>query len=470
MKMTASVRQQIHDWLQNHREEMMADIAALVAIDSARGEEKEGMPYGEGPYRALCEGEKILKKSGLIQVAMHGARVITGDLNENETELGILAHLDIVPVGNGWTVPALEMTRKDGKIFGRGVIDDKGPAVMALYAMRALKECGVPLAKNCRLILGSDEECGSSDIAWYFDRNPIPPQTLSPDASYPCICIEKGSLRVDVQGHWEKQPAEPRLLRFDCGVKVNVVPGEAECVVRGLTAEQVLRQADKETGGIAFTAEETVEGTRIWAKGSTAHASLPETGNNALTGLLTLLSHLPLAAGRSQEVIHELCRLFPHGDTCGKAAGVYQSDEESGELTLAFSILHMDEKGLSLNLDIRAPMCANEENVRDVLLERFADAGLTMKKEAMNPPHYVSKDSPQVQRLVRIFESYTGQSLPALAIGGGTYLHHIEGGVSFGCEFPGYDYNMHGADEYAIEEQLLLSSEMYAAAIVDICG
>ena len=155
--MTASVRQQIHDWLQNHREEMMEDIAALVAIDSARGEEKEGMPYGEGPYRALCEGERILKKSGLLQVAMHGARVITGDLNENETELGILAHLDIVPVGNGWTVPALEMTRKDGKIFGRGVIDDKGPAVMALYAMRALKECGVPLAKNCRLILGSDE-------------------------------------------------------------------------------------------------------------------------------------------------------------------------------------------------------------------------------------------------------------------------------------------------------------------------
>ena len=109
---------QVHDWLQEHREEMLSDIASLVAIDSARGEEKEGMPYGEGPYQALCEGEKILRKNGLSQVAMHGNRVITGEIGPgDEAELGILAHLDVVPVGNGWTVDPLKMTRRDGKIL-----------------------------------------------------------------------------------------------------------------------------------------------------------------------------------------------------------------------------------------------------------------------------------------------------------------------------------------------------------------
>ncbi len=218
MKMTAVQRNQIHDWLQEHREEMLSDIASLVAIDSARGEEKEGMPYGEGPYKALCEGEKILRKNGLSQVAMHGNRVITGEIGPgDEAELGILAHLDVVPVGNGWTVDPLIMTRRDGKIFGRGVIDDKGPAVMALYAMRALKECGIALQKKCRLILGSDEECGSSDIAWYFDRNPVPPKTLSPDASYPCICIEKGSLKVEASAKWSGKPCRPGWFGLTAG-------------------------------------------------------------------------------------------------------------------------------------------------------------------------------------------------------------------------------------------------------------
>lgn len=471
MKMTAVQRNQIHDWLQEHREEMFSDIASLVAIDSARGEEKEGMPYGEGPYKALCEGEKILRKNGLSQVAMHGNRVITGEIGPgDEAELGILAHLDVVPVGNGWTVDPLIMTRRDGKIFGRGVIDDKGPAVMALYAMRALKEYGIALQKKCRLILGSDEECGSSDIAWYFDRNPVPPKTLSPDASYPCICIEKGSLKVEASAKWERETVSPRVVRIDCGVKINVVPGEAEALLEGISKEAVEEQAKKETSGVQFTVTREEAGVLVQAKGATAHASLPETGNNALTALLSLLDHLPLAAGRSHDIIHGLCRLFPHGDTCGKAAGVFQEDEESGALTLAFSILHMTEEGVLLNMDIRSPMCANETNVRDVLVEKFAALGLHMEKEPMNPPHYVSKDSPDVQRLIDIFAAYTGERLPALAIGGGTYLHHIEGGVSFGCEFPGYDYNMHGADEYALEDQLLLSSEMYAAAIYDICG
>ena len=157
-------------------------------------------------------------------------------------------------------------------------------------------------------------------------------------------------------------------------------------MIEGLSKEAVEEQAQKETSGVRFTVTGEGDSVLVQAKGTTAHASLPETGNNALTGLLSLLDHLPLAPSRSRDVIHGLCQLFPHGDTCGKAAGVFQEDEESGALTLAFSILHMTDEGVMLNMDIRSPMCANETNVRDVLVEQFASLGLHMEKEPMNPP------------------------------------------------------------------------------------
>ena len=147
------------------------------------------------------------------------------------------------------------------------------------------------------------------------------------------------------------------------------------------------------------------------------------------------------------------------------------ADEISGELTLSLDILHVTTTGVSAEFDSRCPICATEANMKYAAMVSCAKKGLSLKDQPMRPPHHVPAESPFIQTLLGAYEKYTGVTgAKPIAIGGGTYLHHIEGGVSFGCEFPGYDYNMHGADEYAIEEQLLLSSEMYAAAIVDICG
>ena len=172
------IQQSIISWAKAHEEEFYQDLAALIAIDSAKGEALPGMPYGKGCALVLEKAEEILNKAGFSAVN-HDNYVLTSDLNDQETELGILAHLDIVPTGDGWSFPPLEMRQDAEKVYGRGTADDKGPALAAFYAMRAVRDLGIPLSRNCKLILGADEECGSSDIRHYFATNPVPPKTLS---------------------------------------------------------------------------------------------------------------------------------------------------------------------------------------------------------------------------------------------------------------------------------------------------
>lgn len=463
------IKQSIISWAQAHEREYLEDLKELIAIDSARGEAKPGMPYGEGCAAALAKAQELLAKRG-FETVNHDNYVITADLNDGETELGVLAHLDIVPTGDGWKLPPLQMREDEEKIYGRGTADDKGPALAAFYAMRAVRELGIPVSKNCRLILGSDEECGSSDIRHYFESNPVPPKTLSPDADYPVINIEKGGLHADAEASWEPEDVLPRIAWIDAGIKFNVVPARCSAKVLGIGPAELsgyMASAADKTGA-KFTAEADGEGTVITAEGVNAHASTPYEGINALTALNALLAALPLK-GHGAELVRGLNHIFPHGDFYGAAAGIAQEDEVSGKLTISLDILKMDDHSASVQADCRAALCANDENLTDVMREKYAQIGFTMADNKMYAPHYVPESSPLVQELLRTYEAYTGEKGRCIAIGGGTYVHHLEGGVSFGAAFPGVNNNMHAPDEFAVKQHLLLTIEMYAQIIADLC-
>ena len=463
------IKQSLIAWAEAHEREYLADLKELIAIDSARADALPGMPYGKNCADVLKKAQEILAKYGFDTVNDDNY-VITADLNENETELGVLAHLDIVPTGDGWKRPPLEMQEDEINIYGRGTADDKGPALAAFYAMRALKELNVPLTKNCKLILGADEECGSSDIAHYFSHNPVPPKTLSPDADYPVINIEKGSLHADATATWEKEDVLPRIAWIDAGIKFNVVPASAKAKVLGLKATDLHKPMNEiaEKTGCNFFAEIDSDGVVLYAEGQNAHASTPYEGNNALTALNELLSALPLK-GKGADIVRGLNAMYPHGDFYGVAAGVAQEDEVSGKLTITLDIFKLDETSALAVSDCRAALCANDENLTEVLKAKYAAIGMTMEDKKMNPPHYVSEDSELVQELLKVYEDYAGLKGECIAIGGGTYVHHLEGGVSFGAAFPGVNNNMHGPDEYAIKAHLIKTIEMYAQVIADIC-
>lgn len=466
-------QKQLEEYFEAHRDEMVEDICTLIRIPSTRQEPRDGMPFGEGPAKVLEAAMKIGCRMGM-NVTDYDHYVATFDLNEKERGLDILAHLDVVPAGDDWTVTKpFEPKMVDGRLYGRGSADDKGPAMAGLWAAKAVKDLKIPLSKNCRVILGTDEESGSSDIAYYYQKEEEAPATFSPDASFPVINVEKGSYSSDFTARWAEEEKLPRILSVKGGFRRNVIPDKAEAVLEGIRLEEVCAACRSygSKSGVSFEATEESGRVFVKATGRAAHASTPEVGANAVTAMVEFLSQLPMAASEGFSKLCAVSRIFPHGDWAGEAAGVKMSDEVSGPLTIAFSVFEYHLTGLTGIFDSRVPLCANEQNMRDVLAAAFDKEGIRLGNLNMRPGHYVPAESPFIQTLLRCYERYTGKKGECVAIGGGTYTHNLKNGVAFGCADPDplVDNHMHGADEFAVMDQLILSAKIFAQAIIEIC-
>ena len=463
-------RKEIDAYFAQNRDKLVADIARLVNIKSVREEARPGMPFGEGPCRALHEAMAIAREMK-FDVCNFDNYVATAEIGPQPAELGILAHLDVVPEGAGWTVEPYKMTEKDGRIYGRGTSDDKGAAVVALYAMAAARAIAPSLKKGVRVILGTAEETGSEDLEYYFKQATPPPFSFSPDAGYPVINIEKGSHGPIFSQTWAEDKALPRVTFLQGGVTRNIVTREAYALTEGLdkAATEALCAAHEQKTGVKFTVSAAGTGLRIDALGVSAHAASPADGKNAQTALLALLSELPLADSACARAIKGLHDLFPYGDNDGAALGVAQKDDISGPLTLVFSVLKLTETGFEGQYDSRVPICANWDNMGGVAVAALKAKGFQVRNDHMRAPHHTPAELPFVQTLLKVYEDYTGNKGECVAIGGGTYVHNIEGGVAFGCELPGTDNHIHGADEFAVVDELLLSARIFTQVILDMC-
>lgn len=464
-------QKEIEAYFADKQEQILADIARLVRIKSVREPMQEGMPFGKGSYAALMESKKLAEERGLATKNFDNY-VITAEAGPQPAYLGILAHVDVVSEGSGWTLPPYEMTVKDGCIFGRGTADDKGPAVVAMWAVKAAQEICPNLSRGVRLILGSAEETGSEDLEHYLPLEAAPPVSFSPDADYPLINLEKGGYKPVFGAKWDEETALPRVCAIHGGVTTNIVTRECDAWLEGISADAVkpaMEQQQAETG-VIFTLTEEENKLHLHALGVSAHAASPETGKNAQVAMLGLLSKLPMADSCGQQSICNLARLFPFGDDYGQALGIAQEDEISGKLTLVLSKLQFDLTGFKAQFDSRCPICANESNVRAVVEAAFDACHFEiLERPRMFPPHHTPADSPFCQTLLKTYERYTGQKGECMAIGGGTYVHDIEGGVAFGCTMPGTDNRMHGADEFAVIDELMISAKIFTDVILQLC-
>lgn len=470
------MKKQIEEYFERHRSEILSDIMDFMRIESVKGDPATGMPYGAANAKMLEYASQCAERLGL-KTKNYDNHVLTVRVDDKPLKLDILAHLDVVPADESeWTVTKpFEPVVKDGKIWGRGAIDDKGPAVAALYALRAVKEMGIPLEYGVRLILGADEESGSSDIEYFYQKEKPAPATFSPDSDYPLINREKGGYWSAYEGKFPEMPHET-LENFHGGNLGNAIPGRASAAVRGIDYEEALRVCRKyeDLTGIHYTAVPGEKYTEITAEGTAAHASTPEKGKNALTGLLSVLKMLipdtQIPKGSGTEAVLKMAGLFPHNCVDGSAAGVNMADPDGGSLTLNLTILDYEQGQVTGRIDTRTPVCATEENVMHVLKDKFSSIGIRLLSDEMCPAHFVPEDSELVRKLLRVYEEYTGRPGKCIGTSGMTYTHHIENGVAFGCMFEGTDYHMHGSDEFAVIDELVLSAEMFTQAIIDLCG
>ncbi len=452
-------KQQLLSYIDSQRDAMVDTLCTLISYPSYQQEAEDGAPFGKPVRECLDKALEICRGFG-FETKNYDGYVGTAEYTKGDALLGILGHLDVVPEGTGWTHEPFNAHVYDGKVFGRGSIDDKGPCVAVMYAMKALKDLNVPLKSGFRLILGTNEENGSGDLEHFEKVATMPKWLFTPDGNYPVINIEKGMIRARISATCGCK----KLVSFHSGKTINAVPELANATVLGISKEEIEKAINELNATCEITLSENESGTRIDVKGKSAHASTPDLGDNALTCLLSLLSKLNVC-----ETVCKLSKMFPYGETDGASAGIKASDEVSGALTEVLSVLDYDGDEMVGWIDIRFPICESVEGVRSKLEATAQSFGFDIKAGGAEP-HYVDSNSAFVKTLLGVYEDMTGEKGECIAIGGGTYVHHTEGGVAFGAEFPGEDNHMHGADEFMTIDSLVLNAKMFALAIYEVCN
>ena len=445
----------------SYRDELIANIQKWVSVPSVKAEPAgENAPFGTETRRMLDMALEDAKSFGFAVRDIDG---YAGDVSfgEGPETMGMLAHLDVVPAG--------------GRIYGRGTTDDKGPALCALYAMRAVKEAGIPMKDGVRLILGCDEETGMSDLRHYAEKMEMPDYGFSPDAEFPVINIEKGGMNVlisKVTGG-EAHASIP-VYSLYAGERPNVVPAEAKAVI-GLGAMRLQdladRLADIEAAheGFRLTCDEIPDNrAEIVAIGVNAHGAMPHLGVNAAGMLLIALKELG-AGGGSREAIAMLADVIGM-ETTGEKLGITCADELSGALTCNLGIMRYDGNEISVHLDCRYPICGDEVAMLGSAVKAVAPAGLSVRLIGSHEPLHVPADHKIVKGLLKVYHEVTGLEAYTIAIGGGTYSRMMPNTVAFGVCFPGDMDLCHVADEYIDIDKMMLGVKIFAHAIVELAG
>lgn len=447
--------------IESMHDEMIDTLQKWIRVPSVKGEAAPGAPFGKEVRSMLDMALADCEQMGFKTQNFDGY-IAHADLGEGSDEdaLAILAHLDVVPEGDGWKYPPYGAVIENGRMYGRGTSDDKGPAVAALYAMKAVKDAGIPLRRKVRLILGCDEESGWEDIAHYNKVATMPRMGFSPDASYPIINIEKGICRLELHGVLSNEGLQ--VIAFNNGERPNVIPGRASALVAGDAATVAQAEAAAKKLDIPAEVHLTDKGVSITVTGISGHAAYPETARNANGEMLLLLRELGVQG--------DLCLLADKIglDYKGEGLEISVSDGISGYLTCNLGIIRAGEGGVYATLDIRYPVMTNP----DMIIKNVSASLPAMRVDAMEvkEPHHVPAGSELVQNLLDAYHEVTGYERKCLYTGGGTYARSLQEGVAFGASFPQDEDLAHQANEYADIEGLYKNIKIFALAIVKLAG
>nr|WP_297173787.1 dipeptidase PepV [uncultured Agathobaculum sp.] len=447
-------------YIRAHESELLDSLATLIRIPSVEGKPEEGAPFGRDVARCLDEALALGKRFGFRTGRMDD-RVGWCEYGKGEEMIAVLAHLDVVPAGDGWVESApFSGEVKNGRIYGRGALDDKGPAVAALYALAALKDAGFMPKRRIRILFGTNEETGCQDMAWYRAHGgEMPVMGFTPDGEYPIINGEKGILNGTFCRKL-RQTGTYRLTRLEGGTACNVSPDYAVAELQCPADAAISTALDK------VTVTPIDGGVRIEARGVSAHGSTPELGENAIGRLAMALAFLPVEGELAD------CMAFLAGrigmETRGESLGLAMRDEVSGELTVNLGVAAFADDTLSITFSIRYPVTKNYDEVYPRVIRALSLGGFSEVDIHHDPALYLPPESELIRRLSKVYEAETGAKATLKAIGGGTYAKSMPNLVAFGPIFPGDEVREHQPDEYMLIERLLQNAEIIAAAMYEL--
>ena len=453
------MNQKVYELIDSYREKFTGMLREWVSIPSVKAESEPDAPFGTEVRKMLNRAMADARSMGFAVRDFDGyACDIT--LGEADEKIAVLGHLDVVPVGDGWTKPPFDAVIENGRMYGRGTNDDKGPSLAAMFAMKAIMEAGIPLKKSIRMILGCDEESDWEDMKYYGAHEQIPDVGFSPDASFPLINTEKGMLLLELRA-----PAEVtglKVLELSTGDRINVIPGECCAMVEG--GEELVRRAEDyaQKTGLPYKAEAVGNRVMLTAYGIPGHSAYPEGRRNAIGMMLLLLREL--GAEGPIATLAEAVGL----ESDGKSLGCACRDEISEGLTCNMGILRLQNGAWYGTLDMRCPVTADQEKLKEEAIAHLP--GISVSVSMQKPPHHVPEDSELIRCLLAAYEEETGLKGKGISTGGGTYAKVLKQGVAFGALFPDEEDLAHQADEYEDIDRLMLAMKIYANALIRLAA
>lgn len=441
------------------KDQMIEDIKLLCSIPSTQDDSTvaEFAPFGKANRQALDAMLEIGKRDG-FEVADVDGYAGHIDIGQGEETFGILGHLDVVPVNKvGWDSNPFEVIIKDGKLYGRGVADDKGPLLAGYYAAKIINSLNIPTKMKIRVIFGCNEELGSNCVKYYFKKMPYPKMGFTPDASFPVVYGEKAGCEFIIEGSTEKAG----LIYLSAGTRPNIVPETCEAVISG-NYKQYVESYNNFLNENNLTGEIEEEGnhTKIILKGKSAHASTPEEGINAVVYLCKYLA--TVIDNKLVDFILEYL-----DDYSGKKLGIdYQG--VMGPLTMNLGIISYCKENFKITLDLR---CPHDMNFNDMVC-KFQNACQNYgfkESHDIGQALYVDPNSELITKLHEAYVNVTNDNInKPQTMGGGTYAKSMPNCVAFGAEFLNEDNLIHGNNENIKIDSLLKATEIYCQAIYNL--
>jgi succinyl-diaminopimelate desuccinylase len=470
--------------IEDCREEMVRTLQGLIAIPSVVGEPEGDMPFGKGVHEAFLYMLDLAKKEGFktVNIDNFGGHIEFGgglinqqgeSIDKSENIMGILTHLDVVPEGKDWEYPPYEGRVVDGRIYGRGTIDDKGPTIAAFYALKALKDEGIIPNKKVRLILGLDEEVGTGwkGMEAYFQKVEKPDFAFTPDAEFPAIHAEMGILIFELAKKIGKTLNKGIELRsLTAGNAPNMVPDHSRAVLRADSYDDIRKSADnfqKETG-YKINVKGIGKSLEITTQGISSHGARPDKGLNAISILMAFLDKLGFVNEDIADFIHfynEYIGFNLHGERIGCGF----SDEVSGKLIFNVGMASVDDEIAKLTINIRYPVTMDQDKIYNSMMPLLDKYGFGLIKLNHQEPIYIPEEDPLIVTLMDIYRKHTGDydSKP-IVTGGGTYARATENAVAFGMLFPDEPELAHQRNENIIIDNLIKATKIYAEAIYEL--
>ncbi len=461
----------LDEYIENLKDTIVSETCNLINIPSVSEETGNlEIPFGEGCKKALDYTLDLGKKLGFRTKNIDNYCGYI-EFGEGEKLVGIIGHLDVVPSGDGWNTPPFEATIKDNKIYGRGTIDDKGPVIASLYAMKAACD-NLKINSRVRLILGVNEEKSWKCIAHYKKNEEYPTVGFSPDADFPCIYAEKGIATIYIKEAYSNN-LPIKIIDIDCkNNAINVVPKycsvNLELDLEKINLTDCINYINNTINELNFDISYTINENKICliSKGIQAHSAHPNLGKNAISPMLILLNRIYKHFNLNLNIL-DFFEKNIGTEYNGKSLNIDIQDE-SGSLTLNVGHFKFNEGFLQIGINLRIPVNTPIASISDTISKICNTYNLETEIGGIQEPLYVPKDNPLVKTLTSIFNNATNSNYEPIAIGGGTYARAFENCVSFGANFPEDTDMCHQANEFVDIDKLVLACKIYAKAIYEL--